>query len=98
MPHWRLRTLGRRAGTATAHGAWSLPEPTRTHVLAHGPKRVLAGVKAQRRIVQEAETMTRHAANVETPSQLGAYALACRGAVRMLAATWADHPDYDKTW
>lgn len=62
------------------------------HMARHDPARVLREVEAKRAIVDWCRRMDPY------PGMGGLMAAEARRIVRWLAATWADHPDYDPAW
>ena len=86
-------------------GAWAvanLPEPTCSHVLRHGPIRVLAECEAKRRIVEEVHYDGRSGDYVAPwcttcSDDENLVNLPCP-TLRLLALPYADHPDYQPEW
>jgi uncharacterized protein DUF6221 len=75
------------------------------HVARHDPARVLRGVEAKRRIVQDYEQYTarlrvdRPAAwNDRLPAAWSDRVAALHGALKHVAAEWNTHPDYQEAW
>lgn len=81
-----------------AANAWlPLGNPTaaqRDHIARHDPARVLADVAAKREILRLAEIY----ADEQFPNHDGGYADGMADAVALLAASYADHPDYREEW
>lgn len=91
-----------RAGDAFDH--WGGPgleyfECDEIFGVAISRSRLLAECKAKREIVEQAQSASAHA---EHPQSAGLVTAACdrewRYALRILAAVYADHPDYDPRW
>lgn len=74
------------------------PWPTQErHVLRHDPARVLAEVKAKRRILELDDEVLRREVRNGDASGAGA-SLMLSIVLRLLALPYADHPDYDEAW
>lgn len=68
------------------------------HIARHDPDRVLAEVEAKRRVVEDYERkLDNRRAHPDDLGSAGAF-LALHGTVKLLAAVYADHPDYDPAW
>lgn len=69
--------------------------PAATHAARHAPARVLAEVLAKRRVVEDYERkLDSRRAHPDDLASAGAL-LALHGTVKLLAAVYSDHPDYD---
>lgn len=61
---------------------------TAEHIVRHDPTRILAEVKAKRRIIDRYENYDTDAPELDVP----------RSVLEALALPYADHPDYQELW
>jgi len=94
--------LRSRTGSITHRGA--IPRPVGAHIVRHDPARVLADVAAKRAIVAEHRCAGEFAPGVGYCSECGSgepHEYPTRwpcATLRLLAASYADHPDFDPAW
>lgn len=76
--------------------AWDFDDAVNEYVLRLTPARMLAEVKAKRRIISECEKLLTTRKSSSEPDW--AADLLADDVLRMLASIYADHPDFEPSW